>query len=108
MHVPLPDPVAAFFKASNGSVPFEPERCFGEDAVVQDERQTHRGHVAIGVWLREAQRATPYTVEPLEVVQQDAGLAVRTRVAGAFPGSPLELDHVFRLTGDRIASLEIG
>jgi hypothetical protein len=24
-----------------------------------------------------------------------------------FPGSPLELDHIFKLSGDKIASLEI-
>jgi len=28
-------------------------------------------------------------------------------VAGDFPGSPVELQHVFRLEGGQIASLEI-
>jgi len=32
---------------------------------------------------------------------------VLVRVAGDFPGSPVELQHAFRLDGGRIASLEI-
>ena len=32
---------------------------------------------------------------------------VAGRVAGDFPGSPITLDHVFRLDGDKIASFEI-
>jgi hypothetical protein len=29
-------------------------------------------------------------------------------VSGSFPGSPPELDHVFRLEGEKIGTLEIG
>ncbi|MFH5804286.1 nuclear transport factor 2 family protein [Alienimonas sp. DA493] len=108
MNAPLPDPIAAFFEASNGAVPFDPDRCFAVDAVVQDENRTHRGHAAIAAWLREAQRTTAFTAEPLEVVPRDAGMTIRARVAGNFPGSPVELDHVFRLADDRITNLEIG
>jgi len=70
--------------------------------------QTHRGHAAIQAWLREAQRKYAYTVEPLDVVQQDSNVNVRAKVSGNFPGSPVELNHVFRLNGDRIDFLEIG
>jgi hypothetical protein len=34
-------------------------------------------------------------------------VTVRARLTGEFPGSPLELDHIFKLSGDKIASLEI-
>jgi hypothetical protein len=34
-------------------------------------------------------------------------VTVRARVTGAFPGSPIELDHIFKLSNDKIASLEI-
>jgi hypothetical protein len=30
------------------------------------------------------------------------------RIAGTFPGSPVDLTHCFRLIGDRIAALDIG
>jgi hypothetical protein len=31
----------------------------------------------------------------------------RARPTGEFPGSPVELDHIFKLSNDKIASLEI-
>jgi hypothetical protein len=34
-------------------------------------------------------------------------VTVRARLTGAFPGSPVELDHIFKLSNDKIASLEI-
>ena len=37
----------------------------------------------------------------------DGATIVVGRVAGDFPNSPIELDHIFRLEGDKIASLDI-
>jgi hypothetical protein len=34
-------------------------------------------------------------------------VTLRARIAGDFPGSPVELDHIFTLSNDEIASLEI-
>ena len=108
MNVQLPDSIAAFFEVSNGAKPSVLERCFTENAVVHDENHTHQGHDAIRAWLLEAKRKYAYTVEPLDVVQQDSTVKVCAKVSGNFPGSPVELDHVFRLTGGRIEFLEIG
>jgi hypothetical protein len=108
MNVQLPDSIASFFQASNGSKAPALEQAFTENAVVHDENRTHQGHDAIRAWLREAKRKYAYTVEPLDVVHQGSTVKVRTRVSGNFPGSPVELIHVFRLTGGRIESLEIG
>jgi hypothetical protein len=47
-------------------------------------------------------------VEPLSVTERDGATIVVGRVAGDFPGSPIELNHTFRLEGDKIASLDIG
>lgn len=46
-------------------------------------------------------------VEPIEVVQRGGKTIVTARVSGNFPGSPVNLDHIFGIEGDRIASLEI-
>lgn len=108
MNVQLPDSIASFFEVSNGAKTSALEQCFTENAVVQDENQTYQGHHAIRAWLREARRKYAYTVEPLDVVQQDSTVKVRAKVSGNFPGNPVELSHVFRLTGDRIEFLEIG
>jgi len=40
-------------------------------------------------------------------VRDGATNLVVGRVAGGFP-NPIELDHIFRLEGDRISSLDIG
>jgi hypothetical protein len=108
MNVQLPDSITAFFEVSNGAKASALERCFTENAIVHDENHTHQGHDAIGAWLREAKRKYAYTVEPLDVVHQDSTVTVRAKVSGSFPGSPVELNHVFRLSGGRIEFLEIG
>jgi hypothetical protein len=47
-------------------------------------------------------------VEPISSTVRDGATIVVGRVAGDFPNSPVELNHIFRLDGDKIASLEIG
>ena len=32
---------------------------------------------------------------------------MRARLTGEFPGGPVELDHIFKLSNDKIVSLEI-
>jgi hypothetical protein len=34
--------------------------------------------------------------------------SITGKVSGNFPGSPINLDHVFQLENDRIVSLKIG
>jgi SnoaL-like domain len=108
MNIQLPDSIASFFEVSNGAEASALEQCFTGNAVVHDENHTHQGHEAIRAWLREAKRRYAYTVEPLDIVQQDSTAKVRAKVSGNFPGSPVELNHVFQLTDGRIEFLEIG
>jgi hypothetical protein len=107
MSTQLPDSIATFFKVSNGSDVSELSQCFAEDALVRDEGRLHRGHEAIEAWLRDARRKYAYRVEPVNAVRQGSIVKVRAKVEGDFPGSPVELEHVFRLAGNRIESLEI-
>ena len=39
--------------------------------------------------------------------ERDGKVIVTGKVSGNFPGSPMKLDHVFKIDGDRIVSLEI-
>ena len=48
-----------------------------------------------------------HTVIPLSIVDRDGTTVVAGTIAGDFPGSPVTLDHIFRLKGNKIASLEI-
>jgi hypothetical protein len=82
-------------------------RCFTEHAIVRDEGQPIEGLAAIAQWKAEAIRKYQYTVAPLAAVQKDGTTVVTCRLTGNFPGSPIELQFVFALDGDKIASLEI-
>jgi len=108
MSLSLPSPVSAYFEISNGPDIARIVRCFTQDAVVVDEGRTHVGHDAIQSWQREVREKFEYTIQPLSVVQDGDRLRVATNVVGNFPGSPVQLDHVFDLAGERIRSLEIG
>ena len=105
----LPPPIALYYFASENTHDASAiGRCFASDATVRDENQTIRGLAAIRAWRSEAGRKYAHRVEPLEVAHNDGRIIVRGRVSGNFPGSPIVLDHIFALTGDRIVLLEIG
>jgi hypothetical protein len=107
MSIQLPDSIATFFQVSNGAEAFALRHCFTDNAVVRDEGHTHEGYEAIQAWLLEAKRKYTYNVEALDVTQQGSSVKVCAKVSGNFPGSPVPLDHVFRLTGGKIDFLEI-
>lgn len=107
MSISLPDSVVMFFDVSNGASPSALRHVFSAQAIVHDEGQTYHRHEAIEAWLAEAQRKYVYRVEPLTAVTDATGITVVARYVGNFPGSPTDLTHVFRLTGDKIEFLEI-
>src|SRR5260370_24883110 len=107
MLLKLPAPVATYIAVENGDDAAALAHCFAENAVVQDEGRTMKGLAAIQRWITETKRKYHHTVEPLASVQKDGKTIVKTRLTGEFPGSPVELQFVFGLEGDRISSLEI-
>jgi hypothetical protein len=108
MSFPLPKPIAAYFAAEKAGDAVAIARCFASDGVVRDEGGTFRGTAAIERWNAAAHAKYHHTVEPLSASERDGAIVVLGRVAGQFPGSPLDLQHLFRLDGETIASLEIG
>ena len=107
MDVDLPPPIANYVAAENSGDTEALAQCFSEDAVVRDEGKTIKGLAAIKQWKAETRRKYQHTVEPLLCVQKDGKTIVTNRLTGNFPGSPIELEFVFTLDGDKIASLEI-
>jgi ketosteroid isomerase-like protein len=103
----LPTAVAAFFAAEKEQNLDALAGCFAEDAVVQDEGRTIEGPPAIRQWMKEAKAKYQHTVEPIEVSSREGKTVVLARVAGNFPNSPLDLEHVFTIEGGKISSLEI-
>ena len=107
MPVDLPGPIAEYFAAEKARDALALAQCFVDDGVVHDEGGTFRGTNAIRDWNAEARKKYQHTVEPLSVIQRDGATIVAGKVAGDFPGSPVTLDHIFRLKGEKILSLEI-
>jgi ketosteroid isomerase-like protein len=103
----LPTPIALYIDAENRGDAEALAQCFAEHAVVRDEGQTIEGLAAIKQWKAETRKKYKHTVEPLGAVQKDDKTIVTNRLTGNFPGSPIELEFVFTLDGNKIASLEI-
>jgi len=107
MSVDLPKPIAAYIAAENGDDAEALTHCFADDAIVRDEGQTIEGLAAIKLWKAETKRKYQHRMEPRASVQKDGQTIVTNRLTGKFPGSPVELQFIFRLAGDKIASLDI-
>jgi hypothetical protein len=106
MTLELPEPVAAYFTADKGNSEGVAQ-CFTENAVVKDEGHTYNGRAAIQKWKADTSAKYVYTCEPFACEQQAGKSVVTSRLAGNFPGSPVNLRFLFGLAGDKIASLEI-
>ena len=107
MPVALPEAIARYFAAEQAHDAEALARCFTPDGVVRDEGGTFTGATAIRDWNAAAREKYHHTVTPLGALDRDGATIVSGRVAGDFPGSPVTLDHIFRLEGDKIASLDI-
>jgi len=107
MSVDLPTPIALYIAAENRGDVEALAQCFSEDAVVRDEDKTIEGLVAIKQWKAETRKQYQHRIEPLALAQKDGKTVVTNRLTGNFPGSPIELEFVFTLDGDKIVWLEI-
>ncbi|KQT48873.1 hypothetical protein ASG43_08505 [Aureimonas sp. Leaf454] len=103
----LPDAIALYFTLPADADIADLARAFDEDAAVQDEKRAHRGLRSIRDWRIDTMARTPFTAQPLSVEDRGDRIVVPATVTGAFPGSPVVLDHCFTLRGGRIAALEI-
>ena len=74
---------------------------------MRDEGQTIEGLAAIKRWMAETKKKYQHTIEPLVSTQKDDKTIVTNRLSGNFPGSPIELQFIFGLDGNKIATLEI-
>ena len=108
MALRLPDPIARYFASENAHDASALDQCVAADAVVRDEGQTIEGLAAIKAWRIETGKKYHHTVEPLAMSERDGKVIVTGKVSGNFPGSPIELDHTFKIAGGKIVSLEIG
>lgn len=105
--VELPEPIAAYFTGTNNHdtdtmlVPFD------EAAIVKDEGRERRGLAEIQKWIEETTRKYSHTIAVTDIGQTTGKTVVTGLVSGNFPGSPVELRHIFTVADDKISRLEI-
>jgi hypothetical protein len=106
MALDLPKPVAAYLAAESAK-DADALPCFTKDGTVHDEGQDYHGRDSIRQWKEAADAKYRYVLQTVNVQTFGDLVTVRARLTGESPGSPAELDHIFKLSDDKIASLEI-
>ncbi len=107
MTLDLPGPVATYVDAERTKNTALLVSAFAPDAVVHDEKRNYEGIDAIRAWKQKAEQKYQYVMEPLAATVDGQNVTVRALLIGSFPGSPVVVDYVFTLAGDKITSLEI-
>jgi hypothetical protein len=107
MAITLPPAIRAYYTAEQGSDFKALAHCFTPEGVVRDEGREIEGRAAIATWMAEAKAKYGHRTEIVSAREADQGWAVRVRVSGSFPNSPVTLEQSFRLADGLIAVLEI-
>jgi ketosteroid isomerase-like protein len=107
MTLDIPEPIAAYLAAEETKDADALSRCFTEDGTVRDEGQNYIGRDAIRQWKQAADVKYRYVLQAVNAQTHGDEVTVRARITGEFPGSPVELDHFFKVSNNKIALLEI-
>jgi ketosteroid isomerase-like protein len=107
MSASLPQPLTEYFRASNEHDVAALLASFAVDAIVEDEGKEYPGAVAIRTWIEETIRKYNFAVEITGTHGADGKIIVAARVAGTFPGSPVNVTYEFTLDRKRIVRLVI-
>lgn len=105
--IPLPQPVASFYHASDVYDAALLAYCFTEDAVLYDEGIKYPGPTAISGHILEANRDAKVMMDITHYTEQSGQAVVTVTVSGDFEGSPVPLDFHFTLEKERIKALTI-
>ncbi len=108
MPIEMKPPLSTYFEATNAHDAAAVAALFGENALVHDENEDHRGRPAIRDWAQGTYDKYDVRLMPHDTVVEDDAVVVKSTVAGLFLGSPIELKFRFVVDGDRIEELKIG
>ena len=107
MSTKLPEPVAAFVRATNDHDTNAVLATFATDAVVTDEGHTYRGTDEIREWNDRSVNQYNFTMAVTDVVERDGETIVNAQVTGTFDGSPAQFHFHFTIEGNKMAALSI-
>ena len=107
MNVQTPDAITRYLESCGADNGVSLSGYFHADAVVRDEGQTFRGLDAIMAWKAAAEAKYQYRLTPLGLSREGGTFKLLAHLEGNFPGSRVDLMHVFGLKDGLIDSLEI-
>jgi ketosteroid isomerase-like protein len=105
--IPLPQPIAAFYHASDVYDDALLAGCFAADAVLVDEGKEYHGPEAVSGHILEANRDAKVMTEITDCVEKNGEKVVTATLSGSFEGSPIPLDFHFNLENGKIKALNI-
>lgn len=105
--IPLPQPIAAYYHASDIFDENLLAECFAEDAMLVDEGETYHGAVAVSRHILEANRGAKVMTEVTNYEEKNGETVVTAVISGDFEGSPIPLDFCFTLYNGKIKNLNI-
>ena len=108
MLLDLDAPILTYFELSNEHRADGVAALFTDDALVHDENADHRGRAAIRDWAEGTYKKYGVALTPLNSLGDGDATVVRSKVAGTFPGSPIELPFRFVTSNGKISELRIG
>ena len=103
----MPQPVMAYLASEEAKNAQALSRCFAEDGTVHDEGEDYHGRAAIQRWKEAADAKYCYVLQPIGGRTEGDTTTVLARLTGDFPGSRVDLNHIFTISQDEIISLEI-
>ena len=106
MSITLRPPIDLYFASENVHDSSAIDRCFAAGGVVRDEGKVITGMAAIKAWRVETSRKYHHAVEPLAVSTRDGRVVVTGKVSGDFPGSPINLGHIFEIEDGVTVSID--
>ena len=107
MKTKLPGPLGSYFDAVNREDVDAMLTPFAANAVVTDEGKARSGVLELREWIEEVTEKYHPRFEVEDMVEDGAGAVVTGLVSGTFPGSPIRLRYIFRLSEGTITHLEI-
>jgi len=107
MALDAPEQVVAYLAAEDAKDADALSRCFTEEGIVHDDGRDYRGRNSVRQWKQEVDAKYRYVLQAVNAQTFGDKVTVRVQLTGEFPGSPVELRYIFKLSNDKIASLEI-
>lgn len=104
---PLPQPIAAYYHASDIFDDDLLANCFAENAILVDVGKEYYGPEAISKFILKANRDAAGRTEITNCVEKNDKTVVTATISGDFDGSPLPLDFHFTLNNGKIKALNI-